>query len=397
MKKTKNVMLIIISGLLMVTIATVSCSKSSTPATTAPVVDSISPSAADTIGEAITITGTSLSGASVTVGGFAATIVTVSATSITVTIPAGVAAGTAPVVVTTAGGATSPFNITIVGSSTAFKITTGPDAGDNSSNQIATANLIAYWPFDGSTNESLSSSGPTLTGGTITYVPGRIGEAANFANAWLTFPSSATGAGAATNLFNSSDTLQNGATISVWEQVPDTSQLTTLFQLSVPAVANWPEFGIQYRKHADSTFDLDGGLTNVDGTGTHPSYQYAFGLSGKDSGSWGFVTMVYDTTAGGRLIYYFDGAAVGTPVSVAPGSGSAQIFPAPEALLLVTPNYASIGTAEGNGYTPGDTTNPPASYMSYGITGNLDDIRFFNTSLSAQQVSDLYQLGLHGE
>jgi hypothetical protein len=271
-----------------------------------------------------------------------------------------------------------------------------PVDGDTSSNQVAKTNLIAHWTFDGTTTEITHSVVPTLSGGTVTYTTGKIGQAAHFNNAWLTYPAAATGAGSNNTGFNSNDTLQHGATVTLWEQVPDTSQLTTLFQLSVPAIANWPLFGIQYRKHPDTTIDLDGGLANVDGTGTHPSYQNAFGPSSvKDNGIWGFVTMVYDTTAGGRLLYYFNGAAVGSPVSVATGSGAAQIFPSPESLLLVAPNYASIGAAEGEGYTPG-STNTPAPYMSYGITGNIDDIRFFNTALTAQQVSDLYQLGNQG-
>jgi hypothetical protein len=288
---------------------------------------------------------------------------------------------------------TSWFNICTGKSSSSLP----PVDGFTSSNQVAASNLIGYWPFDGSTTEQVHSSASVLSGGTVSYVTGRIGQAAHFANAWLTYPSSATGAGSNNTGFNSNDTLQNGATITLWEQVPDTSTLTTFFQLSTPAVPNWPLFGIQYRKHADSTIDLDGGLANNDGTSpyVHASYAAAFATtSPKDNATWGFVTMVYDTTAGGRLIYYFNGIQVGTAVSVATGA-PASIFPIPEKLLMVSPNYASIGTAEGQNYTPG-SANAPAGYMSYGITGNIDDIRFFNKILTAQQISDLYQLGNQG-
>ena len=270
-----------------------------------------------------------------------------------------------------------------------------PVDGYTSSNQVAATNLIAYWPFDGTTKESITQDAPTLSGGTISYVTGKIGQSAHFANAWLTYPALATGAGSNNTGFNSNDTLQHGATITFWAQVPDTSILTTFMQLSTPAVPNWPLLGIQYRKHATGYIDLDGGITNNDGTSpyTHATYQSAFGPSVNDSLTWAFVGIQYDTTSGGNLNYYFNGKKVGS-VSIAVGS-PATVFPIKESLLMVSPNYASFGCAEGQGYTPG-STNPVASYMSYGITGNIDDVRFFNATLTTQQMSDLFQLGNQG-
>jgi hypothetical protein len=399
MKKMKNAMLVIAGGLLMLTVATVSCSKSSSGGgggSTAPTISGNLSPASGPVGTTVTITGTNFV-APVTVtftGASGVTATVVSSTSITVVVPTGATTGTVTVT-TSAGSATSTFTVTTV----KFSIPSGPDVGDTSSNQIATANLLSYWPFDGNPLEHQTNSSPlgANSGGTITYGTGRIGQCAIFNNAWLTYPAAASGAGSNTTGFGSSDTLQNGATLSLWEQVPDTSLLTTLFQLSTPAVPNWPLFGIQYRKHSDSTFDLDGGLTNNDGTSpyTHASYASAFGtVSPKDTGTWGFVTMVYDTTNGGQLSYYFNGAKVGATISLL--TGSAQIFPMKEALLMVAPNYATIGSAEGTGVTPG-STNAPAGYMSYGITGKIDDIRFFKATLTAQQIADLYQLGLHGQ
>jgi hypothetical protein len=389
MKQIKNITLAVLSGLLILSVATVSCKKKSS-GTATPTISGITPSSSDTIGEVITITGTNFSSSStVTVGGVAATPVTfTSSTSISVTIPVGVASAVAvPVIVKNGTTASTASNITVVPGAGAF--VTGD--GKNNSNQVETGAIIAHWTFDNTTSETASGDAPTASGGSTSYVTGKIGQAIHMSNAWFVYPADATLAGGDNTGFSSNDTLQNGATVTVWAQVPDTSTLTTLFQLSAPlaGTANWPVFGIQYRKHADSTFDLDGGLTNIDGVSTHPTYASAFGPSPKDSLAWAFVAMTYDTTGGPHFDYYFNGVLRGT------GDASGA-FPTPESLLLVTPNYASIGCAEGTGYTPG-SSNGIAGYMAYGITGSIDDVRFFNKTLTATDIDDLYQLGNHGQ
>jgi uncharacterized protein (TIGR03437 family) len=401
MKQIKNATLAILGGLLILSVATVSCSKKSgggSTASTVPTISAINPSTGDTLGEAIQIVGTNFAGASVTIGGIAATNVSIAATVINATIPAGVAYGTVIVKVTTAAGSAS-FNITVVNPSTLFQTADGK----NSSNQVETSSIIAHWTFDGSLAESATGNTPQLTGGSNSFVTGRIGQAVHLTNGWLTYPSTATAASSDNQgVNNSNDTLQNGFTISLWEEVDSVDLLSSLFQLSNVGVAQWPLAGIQYRRHFDSTIDLDGGISNVDGTGTHPTYAGAFGpASQKDNATWALITMVYDSSSatGGTLVYYFNGVQVGTPVGV---SGA---FPAlPQVLLQVAPNYATIGSPEGNGPTPGDTnpsniigSNPGNNYFQEGITGNIDDVRFYKKSLTATDILDLYQLGVHGQ
>jgi hypothetical protein len=289
-----------------------------------------------------------------------------------------------------------------------------PVDGFTSSSQIATSNLIAYFPFDGSTTEQLHTAAPTLSGGTSSFVTGRIGQALELTNGWLTYPAAATGASVGTNPYGNNDTLYGGFTLSMWVQIPDTSLLTNLFQLSHSNVANWPLLGLAYRKHdADSTVDMDGGLTNLDGTGTHPTYAGAFTTSlFKDSSSvggtkWAFLAMVYDTSgASHHLSYYANGIirsrlnmdSLGTAV---PGDAAFPVSTT-EALQMLcayatpTGNFATIGTFESKTTTPGDATNTIPSYMSANISAVFDYVRFFNTTLSARYISDLYQLGNQG-
>jgi hypothetical protein len=392
MKKMKNAMFIIAAGLLTVTVATVSCSKKDNGTTTpppTPTISSISPTT-DTVGQVITITGTGFTSAStVTVGGITATPVTfTSATSISVKVPTG-ATGTAAVVVKTGSLSSSASNITV--GAAQFKTADGKTA----SSQVETNNLIGYWPFDGSTTDGIYGTAPALSGGTITYVTGVIGQAAHFNNAWLTYPKTATAASSDNSVgsVGNNDTLQHGFTISMWLQVPDTSLLTDAFALYSPNIPNYPLMGIWYRKHAGNVFDFDGGAGTVDNTG--PTVDYADFQAGgkytfKDSLTWAFVAMVYDT-ASHSLFYYANDVKIATVALGAPTNS--------EALLMIAPNYATFGTAEAYQRTPGDanTSNTVPGYISDGLTGNIDDVRFFNKTLTATDIDDLYQLGNHGQ
>ncbi|MEP6713126.1 MAG: IPT/TIG domain-containing protein [Ferruginibacter sp.] len=385
MKQTKNAWLVIISGLFM-TAAIPSCSKKdSTPPPPAPktTITSFTPGSGYS-GDTITIAGTNFTGATaVTFGGTGAKSFTVvSATSIKAIIGTGT---TGSVSVTAPTGTASLAGFT-------FNSGFPPVDGYSSSNEIEPASLIAYWPFDGNATELKHTAVPVLMGGTQTFVTGKIGQAVHLAAGWLTYGTAATSASADNTTFASNDTLRNGFTLSLWAQAPQTETLSTLFQLSSPAVANWPVLGIQFRKHADNSFDFDGGLTNVDGTGTHPSYAAAFKEpTFMDTTSWTLFTMTFD--AGNKsLKYYANGKLVNT-VDLKTTGG---IFPdANDVLLMVTPNYATIGAAESKQTTPG-STNDPAGYMAYGITGNIDDIRLFRKTLTDKQVNDLFVLGNQG-
>jgi hypothetical protein len=385
MKKIKNAILVTIGGLALVTVALTSCSTKSNPTTPAATITSFTPTT-DTAGGTITITGTNFTGATaVTINGVAVTsFQVVSATSITAVVAPGTSTGL--ITVTTPAGAGH--------SATDFTFSSLTDIdGYSSSNQVYQSNLIGYLPFDGNDNEFLTSNAPALHGGTgITYVAGRIGQAASFNNYWVTYPSAAFACGSNNTGLGSNDTLENGFTLTVWTKgLPDTSTLTTLFQFSSPNIPNWPILGLQYRKAADSIFSFDGGFANVDASGPNVSYAALFTASAKDTGTWALWAMTYDTTGGRNVRYYYNGALIGS-VSVA----SYFVSSATEPFLLIAPNYASIGAAESDVSTPGDASNAPAGYMAQGITATIDDIRVFNATLPAKKILDLYQLGSQG-
>ena len=269
--------------------------------------------------------------------------------------------------------------------------------GKSSSNDVAASSLIGHWTFDSTTNETggIDNIAPILSGGgAITYVPGKIGQAGHFSNSWLTYPSNATAAGLPNgSLINSNDTLRAGFTVSLWAQMPDTGTLSTLFALYSPTIPNWPLLGIDYRK-SGGIFDFDGGFSLVNYLGPSISYQSFFqSNSFKDSLSWAFFTITYDSTSK-NFLYYANNVLVKTWVK-SDITGIAGM-PIDSPLNIITPNYATIGTNEGLNRTPGGT-DALAGYMSDGITGNIDDIRFFNRALAVNEINDLYVLGEHGK
>ncbi len=386
MKQIKNAWILIIGSFLIMTTIIISCKKDSTPPPVVPKTEiaSISPTSAYA-GDTVTITGANFTGATaVSFGGTpAAAYAVVSATTIKAKVGTG-ASGSVSVV---APGGTA----TLAG----FTFNSGlpPVDGYTSSNDIEPASLIGYWPFDGTSTEKVHGKNPILNGGPApTYITGKLGQAISLDSAWLTYDSTATSAGSTTNPYESNDTLQNGFTLSLWAQAGQTEILSTLFQLSSPKVANWPVLGIQYRKHGDNSFDFDGGLTNVDGTGTHPTYAAAFKEpTFMDTLSWAYLVMTYDTT--NRSLNYYVNGVLANSFDLKSAGGPFPDLNA--ALLMITPNFATIGAAESATTTPG-SSNGPAGYMAYGIKANIDDIRLFNKTLTSKQVNDLFVLGNQG-
>lgn len=385
MKQFKTRLTAILPAFFLILLGLASCSKKDTPAPVIqkPTITSFTPTEAYS-GDTVTITGTNFTGAtSVTFGdAAAASFSVVNATTINAIVSTG---ATGDVKVVTAGGSTSLAGFTLK----APKI----DGYDNS-NQVAKDNLIAYWPFDGSTTEKLHNAQPVLSGGTSTFVDGRIGKAVHLQAGWLTYGPEATLAGADNTTFNSNDTLQNGFTVSVWENVEQTDLLSNLFSLFTPGIPNWPILGLNYRKHSDNSFDFDGGLGNVDGTGPHLTYGAAFMEPAFfDTSAWAHIVITYDGS-NKSMKYYANGALLKT-IDLVALAGSP--FPDQNAsLLMITPNYATIGTFESASTTPGDNSTTIPDYMGNGITGDIDEVRFFNSALSDNDVKALYDLGQAG-
>jgi len=385
MKQIKNITLAVLSGLLILSVATVSCKKKSSGGASV-VITSVSPNPAVS-GTTVTITGTGFtSPATVTVNGGAAITGTVSGggTIITFTAPA---ATTGTVAVTT-NGKTVSFGTALVVNAAPV----GP-----TSDSVAVSSLVAHWTFDGTYNEVISNTSPA-TNGTVSHdANGQIGGCADFDGGNLVFP--------VINTFNDSATMfAGGYTLTMWAKIPVNTAFTSLFQLNGNIGDIFGEIQLAHRLNPNDTLDFDGALTNVDGGGTHSS---AFGamLQGAASGfkvdptKFEFLAMSYDS-ATKELNYYGNGVLRGSTDVSAEFTGAGSVPGEVFSVLTTT----SAGTNPTNQFSFGvmDTQNEfpngvalPGFVSEFLITGtSIDDTRLFNKTLSLSQIDSLYNYGV---
>src|ERR1019366_4801333 len=236
--------------------------------------------ASDTIGKTytLTITGSNLTGASVSTGAAGVTITNVTATATTIsgTIAIGSTAIPGPVTLTvTTSAGTSTVTITVV----AIPLI----GGYASSDSVAAANLIAYFPFDGNANDIKGGMTPTVNGN-ITYTSGIRGQSyQGAAGAFATYTPSA----AFTSLPSYS--------ISLWYQLPtsDPSYSPTTGQDTLTQ-----GFFFLY---GTTTWLINNDIEQFHGD----SVRMHAGLDDLASPAWqGFVPETFDTNAIGKWVHF---------------------------------------------------------------------------------------------
>jgi len=381
-------LLAFVGAILVAAIAIQSCKKSSGPST--PIVTNTTLAAGATVtagtSTGFTITGTNLTNATVTTSatGITITNVTVNAggTSITgtVSVNVAVASGTVTLTITTAQGTTTA-TFTVVGLPLL--------GGYLSSDSVATANLLAYWPFDGDVNDH--AGGISGTGVNVSYVPGIRGQAyQGSTTSYASFTPSAAMAG-----------LQSFS-LSVWYwqvaqpvSTPNTPQ--GIFFLADSGGAD-PLIILENEAYSPVSGDslrIHNGLVFPAAS----NYNY-FILEGFDTaaiGKWVHFVMTYN---GGTSTYVIYQDAVPTLDNSAYGLNLSTILL--QGPLGSTPqgniNWSSKPPVEGTigTWAPGVFGVSPTLGSNGNWAGKLDELRLFNTALTQQQVTGLYLNGLAG-
>ena len=266
--------------------------------------------------------------------------------------------------------------------------------GYSSADEVASADLLAYWPLNGSGNESKSNTAPTTAVG-ATYEAGAKGQGLKLVDGYLAFPEIA-----------ALNTMPN-MTVSMWVKVSNNkgtpnAHSTALFQMSrlegtsthwagnvtvMAETGNWAGDTLQV-KCLSVTKNLDNS-PNWQDVANQPKPSPADLLDGQEknankvAGTWAQVVATWDATTK-TFKMYTNGVRVSNVKWEFRGAS-------PGAFNFYTPTkpiIGAFGTNIAGGLVP-DVWQKP-------MTGNIDEIRVWKKTLSAADIGSLYQLESSG-
>ena len=262
-----------------------------------------------------------------------------------------------------------------------------PIGGYNNSGEIGAADLVAYWPLDGDSKESISGTTANSTQG-ASYVASTKGQSLRLTNGYLGYP-------AIPNL----STSMNSMSISLWAKVtnngPTDGHPTMLFQLSKPG--DWAG-NVNFMSETgwytadNDTLIIKGyvKIKNADGSengqdsrnSPRPSAEDIanghVGNANKNSGKWTHYVMTWDGS-NGMFKVYANGQKVSNPAWESRSGGAAL------PLNFFTPTMPIIGTFA-------TVVNGTAESWQRGMTGDIDEVRVWKKALNAADINSLYQL-----
>ena len=267
-----------------------------------------------------------------------------------------------------------------------------PIGGYNSSNDVATTNLLANWTFDGTNNERISGTAPKNNYGGVAFTGGvtSSGQALNLTEGALVYP-------AIPNL-NKADAL-GSYTLSMWVNLKNNKKtFTSIFgifptagtdvfgNMSAGAETGWFASSANadtlvlkanYKSlNADGSFN--GQDNRPDPKGTPPVGVF------KGAGVWSHFVIRFDAVTH-KLQIFGNGNSIGAYDN----RGANTV-----ALNMVTPSQVVIGSLASSeiGFAQGSVL---PSWTSKG-TFALDNVRVYNKPLSDGDITSLYQLELAG-
>ena len=266
--------------------------------------------------------------------------------------------------------------------------------GYASSDAVASANLVAYWPLDGTATEAKQSLAATSVVN-ASYVTGVRGQGLSLANGYIYYASAMTGL-----------TSNQPWTMSAWIQVannqipggipPANNHPYQYFQAAIPgqlfgSVNGLIEAG-QYDVGSDTLVVKS--IYKDNGGGTQDNINN-YGIAGTEykvvkkagTGKWVHVVTTYNPAGGTGNVesifrIYADSALV----------SNTNFENRHAASFAYTPGEVIIGGWYNN--IPGKTVS--ADTWTTPFTGKIDEIRLFSKLLTTDEISALYHLGQAG-
>lgn len=245
--------------------------------------------------------------------------------------------------------------------------------GYTSSDEVFPGNLIAYWSFDDTKSELISGTAP---GESLndTYVSGGVrGKALNLAGGYLYYP--------VQFARFKTDSLKSW-TISTWVKILNNgSKRTMLFQLARPGIFNGNiNFALNTQSFPASnttTFRMQPTFTTIGG-GTQDNFNNALSpVIGMDK--WTNLVLTYDGTTG-VFNMWADAIKIGGYPNRGVGNNLFKSWEPSE--IIIGSNYNGM---------PGKAVSTDVSFAP--MTGQVDEIRFYNRTFPDAHIKALYNLG----
>lgn len=261
----------------------------------------------------------------------------------------------------------------------------GKIEGFDSSGEVASQNLIAYWNFDGTEQEAKSGISPATTFNDSYVDKGIRGKALKLDSGYLYYAKQ----------LPQFDTAIQSFTLLMWVQILNNGSTPTLaFSLARPGQF-WGNFNLllETGQHpASDTSDLvvHPNYADING-GTQDNLNASWNPDGPNTyvsptigaNKWTQVGMTYDYPTN-TIQVWANGKKIGTTSYQQRGAATFK---------MTIPNEVIIGGWYNN--IPGkqittDTWTVP-------MKGNIDEIRIYNTALGAADMKALYELGVAGQ
>jgi hypothetical protein len=239
--------------------------------------------------------------------------------------------------------------------------------GYSASSQIATSNLVAYFGFEGSLIDSVSGTQGTASG--TTYGTGIIGQGlAIGVNNYATFAMTSALQGV------------QSATVSYWV---NTTENTTGIQEPICFV-NATQFWSNFETFFDGQ-SATGATMKIHcfGNGGSSEEWLTNWTLANPWSVWNHIVVTYDESST-TFTLYVNGTAKGS--ATATGFG---------ALNMANTNTIVFGTTQFE-TTPSLTSGATSQSWASFVLGTMDEVRIYNTALSASDIAALYKLELLG-
>ena len=274
-----------------------------------------------------------------------------------------------------------------------------PIGGYNSADEVGTADLVAYWPLNGDTKESISGTMPSNTVG-ASWVSSNKGQGLKLTAGFVEYPS-----------ISALNMASGNITVSCWAKVTNTkpsagaeSHISPVISFAGGPNANVGNLAIFGNTHGLVTSDsidmkaeyhfqrpdgtefggdcvniikLDQGKIDDNNASSTDINHVAF--PNKIGGQWAHIVFTWEGSTGTARLYV-NGVKISNPRWEIRNGGDAM------PMTFFTPTHPIIGALNSvaNG-TNVDTWNAP-------LTGEVDEIRVWKKMLVDADINALYQL-----